>query len=195
MRVEGNGIYVDSSGKSRSINGVEDIAENDTIENLKVFGSLTFNKIFVNEMKIEGEVIGESVNAKNITVHGDFNIGSTNVEKIFKVVGAVKINTLNAEQIFIESRNGSIDEVKCNTIKIFHQDYTGDDNILFGILGGKSRKNTRVKIRKIVAENVELKNCEAEEVVCKKAFIDSNCDIKKLIADEYEVSADSRVSI
>ena len=197
MKIEGEGFCVDSKGKRHSVAGIGTLPDSDSLKSLQVSGSLNFDEISCDEVKIEGDGRGKSINAKNISVSGSLETDSVEVEEVFKVSGSVKIEKLVAEKIVMESRGGSIDSIKCENIKIFHSDGFNSEGIFSKIFGGKNssgKNDSRVKIKNIDAEKVELKNCEVEEIKCKDAFIDSNCMIKKLIVSgECEIADDSKV--
>lgn len=196
MKIEGEGFCIDSSGKRHSVAGIGTLPDFDSMQSLKVSGSLNFDKISCDEIKIEGDCRGKSIIAKNISVSGIFNADSVKVENAFKVSGSVEIENLDAEEISMESRGGSIGKVDCKKIKIFHSDdfNGGVFSKIFGSRNSSAKNSSRVKIKKIDSETVELKNCEVEEIKCKDAFIDSNCAIKKLIVEgDCKIADDSSV--
>lgn len=196
MKIEGEGFCIDSNGKRHSVAGIGSLPDSDSLQKLSVSGSGSFDNISCDEVKIEGDGRGKSINAKNISVAGSFEVDSVKVEKTFKISGSVKIENFFAEEIVMESRGGSIGSVKCGEIKIFHSDGFDSGGIFSKIFGGKTShgNSSRVKIKNIDAEKVELKNCEVGEIKCKDAFIDSNCVIEKLIVTgECEIAADSKV--
>ena len=196
MRIEGKGTYTDFDNKSHSVKGVVNFSE-DNLRSLKISGRCSFDKISCDDVDIKGDCKGKTITAKNISVSGDFKVDSVEVENVFKIFGSVKIETLKAEEIFIESRSGKIGNVNCKKLKIFHSDDFNSGGVFSKIFGGKSssaKSSSRVKIKKITAETVELKNCEVEEIKCKDAFIDSNCAIEKLIVEgDCKIAADSKV--
>ena len=196
MRVEGEGFCIDSNGKRHSVAGIGSLPDSDSLQKLSISGAVSFDNISCDEAKIEGDGRGKSINAKNISVSGSFEVDSVKVEKKFKVSGSVQLENLSAEEIVMESRGGSIGSVKCGKIKIYHSDGFNSEGIFSKIFGGKSSHaiSSRVKIKNIDAEKVELKNCEVGEIKCKDAIIDSNCVIEKLIVTgECEIAADSKV--
>ena len=197
MRIEGKGTYTDFDNKNHSVKGVVNFSE-DNLRSLKISGRCSFDKISCDDVDIKGDCKGKAITAKNISVSGDFKVDSVEVENVFKISGSVKIETLKAEEIVMESRSGMIGNVDCKKIKIFHSDDFNSGGVFSKIFGDKSssvKSNSRVKIKKITAETVELKNCEVEEIKCKVAFIDSNCAIEKLIVEgDCKIADDSKVS-
>ena len=197
MRIEGAGLYIDSNGNRHSSEGSGNFSDAEILQSLKVSGSGSFDKISCDEVKVEGNCKGKSINAKNISISGTFKVDSVEVENVFKISGSVRIETLKAEEIIMESRGGTIGNVNCKKIKIFHSDDFNSGGVFSKIFGGKSssvKSSSRVKIKKITAETVELKNCEVEEIKCKDAFIDSNCAIEKLIVEgDCKIADDSKV--
>ena len=97
----------------------------------------------------------------------------------------------------MESRGGSIAEINCENVKIFHSDGFNSSGIFSKIFGSHKsniKADSRVRINKITADKVELKNCEVDEIKCKDANIGSNCIIKTLFVEgECEIAADSKV--
>ena len=198
MHIEGEAIYVDAKGSRHSIEGIGSLPDETNLQSLKVSGSISFGSISCEKITVEGECNGKSVTSKNISVSGSIEVNSINVGEKFKVSGSTDSEKLEANEIIMESRGGSINVVKCDRIKIFHSQESNSDNF-FSKLFGNSESHVqssarRVRIKKIDAIEVELQNCDVEEIVCKNAVIDSNCVIGTLIVEgEYRVSDDSKV--
>lgn len=181
MKIEGEAKYIDSKGKRHHIEGVGNLPT-EMLESIIVNGTLIFDEITCNKIKISGDCDGEKITAQNIFVEGTLEIESAKITESFEVEGKVKLQSLEAKEISIESSAGKIGNVQCDTIKIFHYP-------------NKYQKiNSRFKIKNINAQKVYLENCEVEEINCKNAVISSNCVIEKLIvATEYEISDGSKV--
>lgn len=197
MRIEGIAKYVDFNGKRHSIEGIGSLPDGNKLQSLSSSGSFSFGNLDCDELKIEGECQGKSVNAKNISVSGIFEVDTVKAEKSLKIEGSINSENIVAEEIVMESRGGSIGTVKCTQIKIFHgeiQDIGG--GILAGIFGRKIQChiNSRVRIGQIDAVKVTLQNCEVDEIKCADAYIGSNCVIEKLVVKgECEIADDSKV--
>ena len=160
-------------------------------------GKVNFDEISCSQIEIKGKCKGKSLSAKNISFLGDFKVDSVKVEKSFKVSCRINVKNLDAENIIIESNESTIEKINCADIKIFNNDTSDDDNIFSKIFGGgnfQSKSNSRVKIKNISSDKVELENCAVEEIKCTDAFIKSNCVIKKLtVKNICDVAADSKV--
>lgn len=197
MKIEGIANYVDSNGKRHSIEGIGSLPGGTELQSLNASGSLSFDNLDCKEFKIEGECQGKSINAKNISVSGTFDVHTVKTEKDLKIEGTLDSENVIAEEIIMESRDGLIGEIKCNKIKIFHGEiHDIGGSILSGIFGKKFQYqgNSRVRIEKIDADTVNLQNCEVTEIKCTDAIIGSNCAIKKLIVSgKYKVAENSTV--
>ena len=196
MKIEGEAKYVDAQGKRYSIEGIGSLPDATALQSLNVSGSLDFGEIFCDKIKIEGECFGKSITAKNISVSGSFEVDAVKVEETFKVEGSVDSDNISAAEIVMETRGGKIGNVNCNKIKIFHGESCDiGGSILSNIFGRKVfQNNSRVQIKTIDAEKVDLQNCEVEEIHCQDAVINSNCVIEKLIVKgECKVAADSKI--
>lgn len=164
MKIKGSGTYKDSNGRSHSVIGVGEVADDEKLRKLEVAGNLTFDKISCDKISVAGKCEGDSVSAQ-----------------ILKVSGLCEIDFVTADEILIASRSGFLGNVKCRKIKIDG----GFAPVKFC---------SRVRIKNIEAEVVALENCEVDVIRCKDAIIDSNCTIKKLFfASKCEVAADSTV--
>lgn len=165
---------------------------------LETSGELLFDNIFCDEVNISGKCIGDSVSAKNFSVSGKAKIDSLTLEENLNLSGKPEINSVTADEIVIASRDGFITRIKCRRIRIL-EDLTSNAKIEFGSFFGErcffSASNSRVRIKNIEAETVELENCEVDVIRCRDAFIGKNCAVKKLfVAGECTVDADSTVS-
>ncbi len=183
MKIEGEGVYVDSKGRKHSIEGIGSLPDEINLQSIKVEGSFSFEEISCDKIKVEGECSGNTVTAKNISIEGTIEVDSVTVEDTFKLEGKAEIKLLDAKEIVMETRGGEIGEIRCDKIKIFHDE------------DSERRKNrSRVRIKTIDADTVNLENCEVDTIRCKDAIIGSNCAIGKLfVAGECEISADSKV--
>ncbi|MBR0062472.1 MAG: hypothetical protein IJP68_13440 [Selenomonadaceae bacterium] len=196
MKIEGRALYIDIAGKSHSIEGVGKISADVALQKLEVSGLLTFDEIICDAVKISGECTGKSLNAKKVSIEGTADIGTAKSDS-FHFSGSAKIGNLVAEKIIIKSRKGTIDNIKCSELKIFHEEInTLDYSILSEIFGSKmsNKSNSRVEIKSVDAETVHLENCAVEVIKSKNAFIGANCAIDKLfVAGECKVADDSTV--
>ena len=195
MKIEGEAVYIDMTGKRHSIEGVGSLPDM-ALQSLSVSGSFSFNELSCDNLKVEGECNGKSIVAKKISTEGTFEVDSVEVET-FKFSGSAEIEKIVAKEILIESREGSIDAIKCDRLKIFHSELNEvESSIMSKIFGVKisRRNNSRVQVKTIEAEIVHLENCVVEVIKCKDAFIGANCAIGKLfVAGNCEVVPDSTV--
>ena len=196
MKIAGEAVYVDATGKKHSIEGIGSLPDNNDLQSLNVTGEFSFDEISCDEMKISGSCVGKSLTAKNISAEGTVEVDAVNVEERFKLSGSADIEKITAKEIIMESRGGSIGSIKCDKLKIFHGEiHEFGSSILSRIFGDKStHNNPRVRIENIDAETVHLENCAVVEVKCKDAFIGANCVIDKLhVSGECKVAEDSKV--
>ena len=195
MQIEGEAVYTDSSGNRHSIEGIGTLPDM-PLQSLNVSGSFSFNKLSCDNLKVEGECNGKSIVAKKIYGEGTFEVDSLETEK-FKFSGSADIEKIVAKEILMESRESSINVIKCYKLKIFHEEINEvGSSILARIFGGKvsHHKNSRVQIKTIEADTVHLENCAVVEIKCKDAFIGSNCAVEKLfVAGECKVADNSTV--
>ena len=170
---------------------------------MKVSGDLSFEKISCDKISISGKCEGgtvsaqslkisgaceaDSVSAKNLSVSGKIEVDSLTIEQTLEISGKPQIDSVKADEIVIATRNGFIGEVECRRIKIF------DESEQFN--GVKFvQRFSRVQIKNIDAQTVQVENCAVDVIRCKDAFIGSNCAIEKLfVAGKCEVAADSTV--
>lgn len=213
MKIKGSGSYTDAVGKSRMILGIGELSDAEKFRELKVSGNISFDKISCDEvkisgkceggsieaqdLKISGKCEGKSVSAKNFSASGKMKIDSIKVEQTVELKGKPELGSVEADEIIIESRSGSVDEIKCRKLKIFNHAIETDSAFVIKIFGEEISafdNFSRVRIKNIDAEKVELENCEVDVIRCQDAFIGVNCVIEKLfVAGEYEVAADSTV--
>lgn len=196
MKIEGIASYVDKAGKRHSIEGIGSLPDGDELENLNVEGSFSFDKISCDDIKISGECNGKSINGKKISTEGTIDVEYVEVET-FKLSGSADINKIVAKKITMESRGGSIGDIKCDELKIFHGDiHEVGASIISKIFGGKvsHNNNSRVRIKNIEAETIHLENCAVDVITCKDASIGKNCVIDKLlVSGDCKVADDSTV--
>lgn len=213
MKIKGSGSYTDAVGKSRMILGIGELSDAEKFRELKVLGNISFDKISCDEvkisgkceggsikaqdLKISGKCEGKSVSAKNFSASGKMEIDSIKVEQTVELKGKPELGSVEADEIIIESRFGSVDEIKCRKLKIFNHMNENDSAFVIKIFGEEISgfdKFSRVRIKNIDAEKVEIENCEVDIVRCQDAFIGANCAIDKLfVADECKVADDSTV--
>ena len=182
MNISGEGRYFDKAGRRHKVEGFGSLPDDTALQSMKISGKLSFGKISCDEIKISGECFGDSLTAQNISVEGTLDVNSVEVAEILKLEGSLKVSHLEATKTLIESRSGSIGTVKCQSIKIFHNEDFVDSY------------NSRLQIKNIEADTVELENCSADIIRCEDAFIGSNCRIKQLfVAGKYRIATDSIV--
>ena len=223
MRIKGSGEYTDAKGHSRRIIGRSELSDGENLQELKVSGNVSFSRMSCNNisvsgkceggnilaqnLKVSGEILfddiscdrinisgtcdGKAIKTNNALVSGKMKIDSLKVEETLKLSGRVQIDSITADEIFIGSRNGFLNEIKCKRLKIFeHSKQFGIE--MFGNLFDED--NSRVQIKSIEAQSVELENCLVDVIKCQNALIGENCAIKKIyVAGECKVTADSTV--
>lgn len=211
MKIRGTGSYTDTSDRNHTILGVGELPDDMNLKNLEVSGNLSFEKISCDKisisgkctggsvcaqsLKISGTCEGDSITVKNFSASGKVEVDSLTAKKNLEIAGKPKIDFMTADEIFIETSNGFLGEVKCRKIKIFENSARLRE-VMFGknFVEHLSFNNSRVQINSIEAEIVDLENCAVEVVRCKDAFIGINCTIEKLfVAGECKVSTDSTV--
>lgn len=197
MEIKGECIYVDTSGVRHKIFGAGDLPDNMALQSLKVSGKLKFDRIICDKIGVTGKVDGGSLTAKNFSVEGEIELDDLQVEQTFELKGKPQVDSVEADEILIESQSGFVDAIKCKNLEIFNRTSAASFTKIFGhnFFGeDDDDKLTRVRIRNIDAETVELENCAVDVIRCKNAVIGKNCAIKKLfVAGEYKISADSKV--
>ena len=166
---------------------------------IKISGELSVEKLSCNEINISGKCSGNSLNTKNFLGSGKIKLDSLKVEETLKFSGEAHIDSVTADEIFIGSRNAFLGEIKCRKIKIFDDAERLAEEIfgkIFSFHSSFGKSYSRVQIKNIEADTVELENCEVEVIRCQNAFIGANCSIEKLfVAGECKVAADSKVNI
>lgn len=167
MKIEGEAIYVDGKGRRRSIEGIGTVPDDEPIHSLKVSGSCSFDVLVCDDIKIEGECDGSTLTAKSATFDGTVKVNALKVDGDLDVSGSVRSNMIEADEIAVESRNGSIGGIKCGRIRVFEE-------------SSARNVNSRVRIKNINANEVNLQNCEVDAIKCKDAIIGSNCIIGTL---------------
>ena len=180
MKIKGEGMYIDSTDVRHEVKGIGSLPDDITLKSLKASGTFSFGKISCDKINVSGKCEGGSIVARN-----------------FSVAGKVELDSVEADDIVIESRAGSIDKLKSLKVKIFNRGYEVANALFAKFFGGHDtvqEKNSRLYIKCIESDNVELENCEVDVIRCKNAFIGSNCTVEKLfIAGEYKVDANSKV--
>lgn len=181
MRIAGEAVYIEKGGHRRTIAGMGSVSDG-ALESLKASGSCEFGDLVCDDVKIEGECSGSSLTAKNATISGTLKVKTLKVEGKLNVAGSVHSDELDAGEIVMESRGGSIGGIKCGRIKIFeHGGVEINGGFLSRIFGGSARSvDSRVRIKSIDADEVNLQNCEVDVIKCKDAIIGSNCVISTL---------------
>lgn len=145
-----------------------------------------------------GDCFAELLTAEKIFIDGDIKVDVIKAVKTFKIDGSLRSDSIESDEIIIESRSGTVDKIKCTGLKVSKGDEDFEGEISFGNLKIKTsskKVSSRIQIKDVDAETVNLQNCEVGIIKCKDAFIGSNCIIEKLIvAGAYEIDADSKVS-
>lgn len=195
MKLKGEAVYIDSAGVFHKVIGDGVLSDDVILKRLKVSGKLSFDKIFCDEITVDGKCKGGSLTAKNFSVDGKVKLDSLKVEQFFELDGKPKIGNIEADEIIIESNAGLIGAVKCRKLKIFDGGNFTVGGIKFSGKLQDAEDISRINIKSIDADKVELENCAVDIVRCQDAFIGSNCAIEKLfVAGECKVAADSTVS-
>lgn len=180
MKIKGKATYVDTAGVRHEIKGIGSLSDDTTLQSLNVLGKLTFDKIFCDKVDVSGKCVGGSVQAKS-----------------FSLEGKPEIDSIAADEIIVESQAGSIGEIECKRLKIFNHMSAGGKAFFEKLFGGHDTEfdfDSRVRIKNIETDTVELKNCEVGVIKCRDAFIGTNCAIEKLfVSGECQVAADSTV--
>lgn len=213
MKIRGSGFYTDASGRNNKIVGVCELPDSDKLQELKLSGKLFFENFYCKEVNISGKCEGGSLSAHNLNISGrcegksltaktfsasgKVEIDSMKIEDSLKISGKPKIDFVTADEIIIAACAGFLGVVKCRKIKIFEGSVTANEEFFgknFVEYFSFNESYSRVQIKNIEANIVELENCVAEVIRCQNAFIGKNCAIDKLfVAGEYEVAADSTV--
>lgn len=181
MKISGEGNYSDATGRRHKIEGFGNFPDDIPLQSLNVSGELSFRKISCDTIKVSGECFGDSLTAQKFSVKGTLKINSISVLEFLKVTGTLKSANIMADEIIVASREGSIDKIKCRNIKIFETTVT--------------QSNSRVRIKTIDAETVELENCAVDIIKCRDAVIGTNCAVEKLfVAGKCTVAANSTVA-
>lgn len=184
-------------------------------DNIKVEGdcfgdSLTAGKIFVDgdfkvdvvntkSLKVNGDCFCDSIAAENVDVDGDFEAESVKVVESFEISGDVKIDSVESDEIILNTRSGRVGKIQCKDLKIFDNsvDFVGEISI--GSIRIKSdsaqKKFSQIRVKNIESKNIEIENCKCEIIKCTNAVIGENCTIEKLfISGKLELNENSRVS-
>lgn len=167
MKIAGEATYVDGKGRRRSIEGIGTVPDDEPIQSLKVSGSCSFDVLVCDSVNIEGECDGSTLTAKSATFDGTVKVDALKVAGDLDVSGNVRSNAIEADRVVVESCSGSIGEIKCGRLRVFEH-------------GSARNINSRVRIKNINADEVNLQNCEVDVIKCKDAIISSNCVIGTL---------------
>ena len=197
VRIEGCAVYVDKSGKRREIEGYGSLSDDRELKRLNVEGSATFDELSCDKVKISGECSGDTLIGEKITIEGDVEVGSIKAVKSLEIDGDFRIDSIESDEIVINSQSGTIGEIKCNNLKIFCEGGNFEGEISFGnfrIKSSPSKISSRVRVKKIEAADVELENCRILLIKCKNAVVGSDCLIDKLIVSgKFELDNTSKV--
>lgn len=129
MKIFGECRFTDAKGRQRKIMGVGTLSDETPLKIFDMEGSLSFKNFSCDTIKISGECFGESLKAKNFSIDGTLKVNAVSVSQAFKLYGSLNVDNLTAEKIFIRSRSGSVDKIKCQQIKIFDDNFTDTDNL------------------------------------------------------------------
>ncbi|MBD3880079.1 MAG: hypothetical protein SR1Q5_10480 [Quinella sp. 1Q5] len=180
MKIKGSGNYVDATGAAHEVKGMGIILDDTALQSLKVSGKLEFEKISCDDLNVSGKCVGGSISAKT-----------------FSFKGKIEVDTITAQEGIINSRSGSIEMIKCSKLKIFNnanEDAMAFITRIFGEPNAKGDNNSRLTIKEIDSEKIELENCQVEAVHCHDIQIGKNCLIAKLlVAGECIVDEDSTI--
>ncbi len=181
MQILGEGVYIDANGRRHSVDGIGNFPDDMLLQSLSVEGTFSFKNFSSDTIKISGECSGQLLTAKKIFVEGTFDVDAAQVDT-FKLSGSIDAEKLTAKEIVIESQSGTVGTIKCDKLKIFH-----DGNFF-------RKQRSRVRIKSIDADTVELENCAVAVIKCRDAVIGTNCAIEKLfVAGKCTVADDSTV--
>ena len=184
MKIAGEATYIDKDGHRRTIAGMGSVSDGE-LESLKVSGSCEFGDLVCNDVKIEGECSGSSLKSENVTSSGTLRVKTLIVEGSLKASGSVYSDVLDAADVDMESRGGSLGEIKCGRIRVFEHggvEINGGGLLskIFGVHSSARSVSSRVRIKSIDADEVNLQNCEVDVIKCRDAIIGSNCVIGTL---------------
>jgi cytoskeletal protein CcmA (bactofilin family) len=197
VKIKGAGSYIDSTGIFHEVKGKGIVSDDVLLQSLKVEGELEFDKISCDQISVEGKAKGGSLTAKTVSVEGKIKVSSLKVERTFELEGKGKIDNIEAAEIFIESQSSSIGKIKCKRLKIFNDCGISIGGVIRLKINDGVKANdsdSRIQIKSIEADKVELANCEVDIIRCNDAFIGLNCVIEKLfVAGECNVADNSTV--
>lgn len=180
MKIKGKAAYVDTAGVRHEVKGLGSLSDDTALHSLKVSGTFEFGKISCDKIDVSGKCEGGSVQAES-----------------FSLKGKPEIDSIKADETVIESQTGSIGEIECKRLKVFNRMSAGGKALLEKLFGGHDSEfdfNSRVRVKNISADKVELENCEVDVIKCRDAFIGANCAIEKLfVSGECQVATDSTV--
>lgn len=170
-----------------------------TAEKVFIDGDIKVDVIKVDKtFEADGDCFSKSLTAEKIFIDGDSKVDVIKAAGTFEINGSLRSDSIESDEVIIESRSGTVGKIKCTDLKISKGDEDFEGEIYFGnvkIKTSSKKISSRIQIKDIEAETVNLQNCEVGIIKCKNAFIGSNCVIEKLIvASEYEIYADAKVS-
>ena len=173
-------------------------------------GSITAEKIFVDgdvkvdatiqvvdSLKVNGDCSAESLTANKIFIDGDVKADTIKGAESLDIVGDPQVGLIESKDVVINTRSGMIEEINCDNLKIFDNSVNFEGEISFGKFRLKSypKENfSHIRVKKILAEKVELANCKVSLIQCRDAIIGENCSIEKLIVSgNLELNDKSKV--
>lgn len=198
LKVSGNISFDDISCEEINVSGKCD-GGSINAQNLKISGGLLFNDISCEEANISGKCEGKSISAKNFSASGKVKVDSLTIEENLSLSGKPQIDSMTADEVCIASRDGFIGKIVCHKVRILDNVYTFNEGFFvknfIENVSFKDKIFSRVQIKSIEADIVELENCKVDVIRCQDASIGSNCSIEKLfVAGECKVADDSTVN-
>lgn len=170
-----------------------------TAEKISVDGDIEVNDIkAVEDLKIYGDCAADLLTANKIFIDGDVKADGIKVAESLNIEGEPQINSIESDKVVINTRFGTVEEIKCRDLKIFYSGVNFEGEISIGkfrIKSSPKQNFSQVLIKKIDAINVELENCKVSQVECKNAIINANCSIDKLIVSgNLEIDNNSKIN-
>lgn len=131
MKIKGSGIYTDANGKNQRILGVGELSDDEKLQELKVSGNISFDKILCNEVRLSGKCKGGSISAQDLKISGGLSFDDISCEEAdisgkcegksisaenFSVSGKIEIDSLTIGQTLKLSGRPKINSATANEI-------------------------------------------------------------------------------
>ena len=177
MLCKGKIVYEDIYGKSYRQKGNVEV-DNNQFNSIEASGKVICDSISANDIILKGSVAGKTIKADNIVLKGDIDIGSVSSSRV-KIVFATSntIKEIRATQS-VEIKRGDFNFSGSFSLDIggFHLsfDSTKHDN------------NSQFGIKKIIAPNIEISNCDIEYIECDSLIADG-CHVKELKCNRQKI--------